>query len=58
MIQFQSYLKCNYIFLNNTKIENVEYIKFLGIVIDKNCNWKAHIESPCNRIDRFGSVSI
>ena len=56
MIQFQTYnskrprLKVQY---GNETIEEVDYAKFLGIKIDKYCNWKSHIDDLCKRIDKF-----
>ena len=56
MIQFKTYqsesipLKINYC---NEKVEEVDDTKFLGIMLDKNCNWKAHIIHVCNKLDRF-----
>lgn len=52
---------CNYKMTNKTMkiigrdnaIEEVNDTKFLGIVIDKNCNWKKHIDNICNRLNSF-----
>ena len=52
---------CNYKMANQAlkiigrgnKIEEVDCTKFLGISIDKNCNWKKHIETICNRLNSF-----
>ena len=30
--------------LNNTALERVNYIKFLGVILDENINWNRHIE--------------
>ncbi len=39
-------IKCSHIklFLNNTKIEQKTCTKFLGVIVDDNLNWKAHIK--------------
>lgn len=39
--------------IDNLDIENVDSTKFLGIFIDKYCNWKTHIDSLCSKLDRF-----
>lgn len=38
---------------NNETIEEVDNIKFLGIMYDKFCNWKSHIHMVCAKIDKF-----
>ncbi|KAG7295409.1 hypothetical protein JYU34_003410 [Plutella xylostella] len=56
IMQFSTYrsntitLDINY---NNNNIEVVNDIKFLGFIIDKNCNWKHHVLSVCERINKF-----
>jgi len=40
------------LFINNTKSNNAESIKFLGITIDKNLNWATHIENLRNTLRR------
>ena len=35
------------------KIEKVNYIKYLGVVMDKNLKWKDHIEYITNRLKNF-----
>lgn len=56
IMQFLSYqttpltLKVTY---NNIPISEVDDYKFLGLTLDKNLNWKMHIDSLCKRIDRF-----
>lgn len=37
----------------NNEIDNVMTTKFLGIIIDKFCSWKPHIDSVINKLDRF-----
>ena len=39
-------IKCLHIqlFLNNTEIEQKTCTKFLGVIVDENLNWKAHIK--------------
>jgi hypothetical protein len=56
MIQFQTYrskpvaLDIRY---ENTKIEEVNSTSFLGITIDRFCNWKSHIECLRSKLDRY-----
>ena len=38
--------------LNNTTLETVNSIKFLGVILDKNINWKRHIELVGNKISK------
>ncbi len=33
----------NAIYLNSTPIKEVEEVKFLGVIIDRNLNWSAHV---------------
>lgn len=35
------------------KIEKVDEIKFLGIMIDRNLNWKSHVTYVCNKLNKF-----
>lgn len=34
-------------------VKESDYGKFLGITIDKFCNWKEHIGQLCDKLDRF-----
>lgn len=43
---------CPNIHYNNEVVEEVESTKFLGLVIDKNLNWKAHTDTLCKRISK------
>ena len=38
--------------LENKKIANVKYTKFLGLYIDENLDWNYHIDQLCNKISR------
>ena len=38
--------------LNNTTLKRVNSIKFLGIILDKNTNWKRHVELVENKISK------
>ena len=38
--------------LNNTTLERVNSIKFLGVVLDENINWNRHIELVENKISK------
>lgn len=56
MIQFQTNrakkFKLN-IKNNNNTIEQVKTNKFLGIIMDEHCDWTAHVELTCNKLNRF-----
>ncbi|KAG7305783.1 hypothetical protein JYU34_009916 [Plutella xylostella] len=56
MIQFQTYNsnpdKINIMYESN-QIEEINNTKFLGLIIDKHCNWKAHIEQVINKVGKF-----
>lgn len=41
------------IFGRDNEIEEVTSTKFLGIILDKNCNWKNHIQDICKRLNCF-----
>ncbi|CAG9782744.1 unnamed protein product [Diatraea saccharalis] len=55
-MQFQSYgsrinqIQVNY---NGTDIKETDKVTFLGITLDKYCNWKAHIDTVCKKINKF-----
>ena len=38
--------------INNTKLEKVQTMKFLGIIIDENLSWKCHIDHICKKIGK------
>ena len=38
--------------LNNTTLERVNSIKFLGVILDENINWHKHIELVENKISK------
>lgn len=42
--------------LNCKIIEQVNYMKFLGITIDDNLNWKRHIDLTCAKLSKVTSV--
>lgn len=56
LIQFQTYnskrqrLEIRYA---NNAVEEVESATFLGITLDKYCNWKVHIDKLCTKLQRF-----
>lgn len=55
-IQFSTYAaKSNQLAISyrNNNIQEVDKTTFLGIVLDKNLNWKAHVEKVCCKINRF-----
>lgn len=35
--------------LNERNIEEVDDTVFLGITVDKRCNWKAHVQHLCSK---------
>lgn len=53
-IQFNQskHIKSNFK-LNVNKINEVTNMKFLGVIIDQFLNWKAQIETICNKVNRF-----
>jgi len=42
--------------INEVEIERVSAIKFLGVIIDNNLNWKPHISYTENKISK--SIAI
>ena len=40
------------IIFTNTEIKRTNFIKFLGVIIDKNLTWKNHIEVIENEISK------
>jgi hypothetical protein len=41
------------IMCNGESVKDVCNTTFLGLVLDKHCNWKAHLENVCTRINKF-----
>ena len=37
-------------------LESKEYIKYLGILIDKNLTWKHHIDTVCSKISKTAGL--
>ncbi|CAB3250915.1 unnamed protein product [Arctia plantaginis] len=55
-IQFQtqsSKLNLREIRYGDTVIEETECVRFLGLSLDKYCNWKTHVDSVCKRVNSF-----
>lgn len=53
-IQFNNLRQCNlHISYKNTGINEANSVKFLGINVDKSINWKLHVESVCDKVNRF-----
>lgn len=56
IIQFQTY-QSNFqklsIKYEDNILEQVVNTKFLGIIVDQNCNWKSHINYVCDKLDKF-----
>lgn len=38
---------------NEIEIEESHTIKFLGILLDSHCDWTAHVDMVCNKLNRF-----
>lgn len=38
---------------NHKVVEQVDSTTFLGVIIDKHCNWKGHIQKLCSKLDRY-----
>lgn len=56
LIQFQPYNSTRHqldIKYADNAIEEVESATFLGVTLDKYCNWKVHIEKLCTKVQRF-----
>ena len=49
------YSKIN-IKLNGLKLTPVDYIKYLGMFIDKYLNWNIHINELCNKLSRANGI--
>ncbi len=42
-----------YIKIENRYIERVKEFDFLGLIINENLNWKAHINKTANKISKI-----
>ena len=38
--------------LNNRAIQKADYVKFLGILLDKNLDFKNHLHFTCTKISK------
>lgn len=43
-------------FINNSKIERIENMKYLGLIIDSNLNWNPHVEHIMKKIRPYVGV--
>ena len=48
----KSHKKLPMLILNNSTLERINSIKFLGVILDENINWNRHIELVENRISK------
>ena len=42
--------------INNTVINEVTHVKFLGITVDNKLSWNKHITSVCNKVNRMSGI--
>ena len=42
--------------INNTEIKCVEYVRYLGILLDNKLSWRSHVSSLCNKISKVAYV--
>lgn len=42
--------------LNDEIINKVDHMKFLGVLIDENLNWKYHIDQTCTKISKVTGI--
>ena len=42
--------------INKTNIEQVDQIKYLGVILDNKLNWHSHIEYMCTKLSRAAGV--
>ena len=42
--------------INNTEIKCVEYVRYLGILLDNKLSWRFHVSSLCNKISKVCGV--
>ena len=40
----------------NTEIVRANQVKYLGLILDENLNWNAHISSVCSKLKRYFKV--
>ena len=45
-----------FINFNGVRLVPVDYIKYLGMLIDKNLNWKYHVNNLCKQLSRANGV--
>ena len=48
--------QCFKISLNNVDIKRVEYVKYLGVLLDNKLNWKAHVSNLCSKLSRVYGI--
>ena len=44
--------------IDNFKIKKVTSIKYLGIYIDENLNWKTHIQDLCQSLRKYVGIFL
>ena len=42
--------------INNTEIKFVEYVKYLGILLDNKLSWKSRVSSLCSKISKVCGI--
>ena len=42
--------------VNNIRIKNVNYSKYLGVIIDNKLTWQYHIDYVYNKLHKFTSI--
>ena len=40
------------IVLDDSHLQRVSHIKFLGVIVDDKLSWKSHVDNVCNIISR------
>ena len=40
------------VYMNNHEISEVKSIKFLGVLIDNQLNWKNHLDHICTKVSK------
>lgn len=53
-MQFNNFIDYKFkISYKDSIIEQADFVKFLGIYIDKQINWKTQVDKVCDRVNRF-----
>lgn len=46
------------IFIDNSELKQVDFMKYLGVTLDLQLIWKTHFETACSKLPPFASCHL